>query len=170
MRKLFLNVLALLLLAGVSAREADAQKTNPKLKLPPGKISILLPDFLVESVEVMKGGDGFMQGVTIGFKNGCSTPTKAKFDVTVTISESGKAGAKILHTNSSTFDGLGAGESHKHYFDLGGLNLPMTSFVRAEVDATDKVKEDFEGNNWMERNPNRAPFPPDGATYCKPKS
>ncbi len=170
MRKLFPNALALLLLAGVCAGEARAQKTNPKLKLPPGKISILLPDLLVESVDVMKGDDGFMQGVTIGFKNGCNTPTKAKFDLTVTIRENDKAGAKILRTDSSTFDGLGAGESHKHYFNLGGLNLPMTSFVHVEVDATGKVKEDFEGNNWMERNPNRAPFPPDGSTYCKAKS
>lgn len=170
MRKPFLNVLALLLLAGIAAREAHAQKTNPKLKPPPGKFSILLPDFLVESVDVLKGDDGFMQGVTIGFKNGCTTPTKAKFDLTVTISESNKAGAKILRADSSTFDGLGAGKSHKHYFDLAGLKLPMSSFVRVEVDAAGKVKEDFEGNNWMERNPNRAPFPPDGATYCKPKS
>ncbi len=98
------------------------------------------------------------------------TPRRKKFDLTVTIRETNKAGARILRTDSSTFDGLGAGGSHKHYFSLEGLNLPMKSFVRVEVDATDKVKEDFDGNNWMERNPNRAPFPPDGATYCKPKS
>lgn len=170
MRKTFLSTLALLLLAGASAGDAPAQRTNPKLKLPPGKISILLPDLLVGSVDVLKGSDGFMQGVTIEFKNGCGTAAKGKFDITVTIKESDKAGAKILHTASSTFDGLGAGESHKHYFNLEGLKLPMMSFVRAEVDPTGGVKEDVENNNWMERNPNRAPFPQNGATYCKPKS
>lgn len=170
MRKPFLTVLALLLLAGVSAREANAQKTNPKLKPPPRTFSILLPDLLVESVDIEKGSDGFMQSVTIGFKNGCNVPAKGKFDIAVTIKESDKAGAKTLHTDSSTFDGLGAGESHKHFFNLGGLKLPMASFVHVEVDPTGGIKEDVEGNNWMERNPNRAPFPPDGTTYCKPKS
>jgi hypothetical protein len=165
MKKL-ICALALLLPAG----GAHAQKKNPKLELPPGKFSILLPDLLVESVEVLQGSNGLMQGVTINFKNGCKAAAKGKFDLTLTIKGSDKAGAKVLHTNSSTFDGLGAGESHGHFFSVENLKLPMTSFVRVEIDPANKIKEDTEFNNWMERNPNRAPFPPNGATYCKPKS
>jgi hypothetical protein len=158
-----------LALLGALAVAAQAQRVDPKLKLPPQRITVLLPDLVVRSVDVEKGADGNMQGVTIGFQNACKAAAKGKFDIAVTVKDGNKPDSKTLHTASSTFDQLAPGESHKHYFDFGALKLPMSSFIRAEVDAGNTLKEDVENNNWMERNPNRAPFPPDGSTYCKPK-
>ena len=169
MKKLLLATSAVLMFAASSAFEAQAQQTNPKLKLPPKKITVLLPDLQVMGVEVVKTGEGYLDRITVVFKNTCGVAAKGKFDLRATFKESNKAGSKVLHTVSSTFDGLAGGESHKHLFSVDTMKLPAGVHIRVEVDAANQIKEDVENNNLVQRNPDISPFPEDGSTHCKPK-
>jgi subtilase family serine protease len=170
MKNLLLVMFAGLMFGGLSADEAKAQRQNEKLKLPTERIKRLLPDLTIGDITVGKSSDGLLQHITVEFKNVCKAAAKGKFDITAVFRESGQPNSKILHTVSTTFDELAAGGSHKHFFDVASMKLPATSHIKVEIDTAQKIAEDFENNNWMMRNPNSQPFPPDGATHCKPKS
>ena len=169
MKKLLRVMSAGLMLGVLFAGQAAAQRPNPKLKVPPPNLLISLPDLLVGDVSVNKSGDGFIDNITIEFKNGCGAAVKGKFDIMATFKENNQADSKVLHTVSSTFDELAGGKSHKHFFSVSGMKIPATSYILVEVDPANQIKEDLEDNNWKKLNPNGAPFPPNGSTYCKPK-
>ncbi len=147
----------------LAASTAQAQKTNPNLELPKGPIKIFLPDLRITNV-IINGGK-----MDVEVTNMCKTPAGGNRLVLV-LNEGPNKKSKPGEQVELDVPPLKAGEKTTLTYDMQEYKSKYTTFIgrhyRLEVDATNKVKEAQEGNNYFEKG--AVPFP-NGPHSCDAK-
>lgn len=146
--------------APLSARAAPPITANPNAKLAPRKIpqlAVLRPDYAVKAIE-QTIANGNITSLKITIVDLCNSKVSASPYVGVN--------AYTVLGYNAPFTG-GASESVQ-VLPLGS-NVPAGTKIRVSVNDDKAVPEAWSGNNFLEKNPDVAPFPP-GKNYCLPQN
>jgi hypothetical protein len=153
----------LLLAVVLAASTAQAQKTNPNLEIPKGPIKVFLPDLRITNVTI-NGGK-----MEVEVTNMCKAAAGGNRLVLV-LNEGPDKKSKPGEQVELDVPPLKAGEKTTLTYNMQEYKSKYTTFIgrhyRLEVDATNKVKEAQEGNNYFEKG--AIPFP-NGPHSCDPK-
>jgi hypothetical protein len=143
-----------------SASAAPPIAVNPNAKLAPKKIpqlAVLRPDYAVRAVE-QTIVNGKIESLKITIVDLCNAKVTASPYVAVN--------AYTVLGYNAVFTG-GASESVMA-LPLGS-SVPAGTKIRVSVNDDKAVPEAWSGNNFLEKNPDVAPFPA-GKNYCLPQN
>lgn len=146
-------------LVASSAIAAPPVIVNPKALQPPKtpQIAVLRPDYAVKSIEQTIAG-GKIAALKITIVDLCNAKVTASPYVSVM--------AYAVQGYNAPFVG-GAAESVTT-LSLGS-DVPAGTKIRVSVNDDKAVPEAWRGNNFLEKNPDVAPFPA-GKNYCLPQN
>lgn len=154
-----LSLTAVLSCAAASALAAPPIIGKPNLRVAPqvrSGILVLRPDYAVKSID-QTVTNGKIEKLTITIVDLCNTKLGAAPYVTVNA-------YAILGYNA----GFGGANEHVQVLTLGS-NVPAGTKIRVSVNDDKAAPEAWSGNNFLEKNPDIAPFPP-GKNYCLPEN
>ena len=135
---------------------------GPLITLP----SIKWPDLIVSNLQITPSWTPVIGQVTFTVKEACGVKIAKPFHVALTIAAA--PGGSPLFATTVVANPLPANGSQTWTIPLTAKAIPIKSFARVEADSQNEIVEDVETNNYQQLNPNVAPFPQNGATYCKP--
>lgn len=128
-------------------------KVTPKI--PP--VAVLRPDYAVKSIE-QTVANGKVISLTITIVDLCNVKKTASPYVNVFATATLGYNAPFVNGASESVMTLALGQS-----------TPAGSKIRVAVNEDKAVPEAWGGNNFLEKNPDVAPFPP-GKNYCLPQN
>lgn len=157
------------ILTALSTAAIAVALPTAKAGLPLINMTVKLPDLIVTDLQVTQTAPGiavaFIDHVSFTVKEACGVKVTKPFHVAVKIAAT--QGAAPLFTTTVVANPLPANGSQSWSIPVTG-KLPLNSYVRVDTDSQNEIVEDVETNNYAQLNPNTAPFPQNGKTYCQP--